>query len=177
MIIMVRTADNRVIHADTDLVLTDTGLKCPGWVDHNYHIGNAILISDVKLPEFWAGGVWSYVDGVWAIADQARYDEIVAQFNVEKQAKIAVNLELLWQAAHDYEYASINGMAIGLLVIGVLQSKPKAMTIKQWSNDIWTLYYQHKLLLTEHLDSTLNDFSSVGNMPYSIPELMAEVLV
>lgn len=83
-------------------------------------------------------------------------------------------IAMLWQAAHDYESSYINGMAIGLLTLGVVQNLPKALAVKQWSQSIWQLYYSRKAVITPSTASGFLDFSSVGAMPHSIPELMVE---
>ena len=87
----------------------------------------------------------------------------------------AYNIKGLWQAAHDYEYEEISGTAIGLLVLGVIQNKPKALAVQAWSKSIWTLYYIRKAAVTEIYDPSLLNFSSCGKIPHSIPELMAEL--
>lgn len=86
------------------------------------------------------------------------------------------NIAILWQTAHDYEYAQINGTGVGLLAVGVLKGGPLALAIQNWCNSIWNLYYTRKPLVTYNWDPTLVDFSSCGDMPGSIPDLMAEVL-
>ena len=95
------------------------------------------------------------------------------QLNKLTADKIKDNIDKLWNAAHDYEYIQINGTAIGLLTIGVIQGLPISLAIKNWSKDIWTLYYIRKSSMSiSNLDL---DFSSCGPMPYSIPELMNEL--
>jgi len=76
----------------------------------------------------------------------------------------------LWQAAHDYEYAEVSGSAVGLLAMGVMQSKPKCIAVQNWIKSIWTEYYTRKAN-----GSTINDYSGCGLCPYSVPELMAEL--
>lgn len=76
----------------------------------------------------------------------------------------------LWQAAHDYEYAQISGSAIGLLAMGVMTGKPKCLAVHDWIKSIWTLYYFRKAT-----GETSTDFSSCGECPYTVPELMAEL--
>lgn len=88
----------------------------------------------------------------------------------------AQNVDALWQAAHDYEYAQISGTAIGLLTMGVSQGKPKSTAVMQWIQSVWALYYQRKPQVTREWNAALLDFSSCGEIPHSIPELMAEVL-
>lgn len=79
----------------------------------------------------------------------------------------------LWQFAHNLEYSAISGSAIGLITMGVLQSKPKCLAVEAWIKSIWTEYYVRKAN-----DSTDYDFATVaGVCPYSVPELMAELAV
>ena len=86
----------------------------------------------------------------------------------------AAKVEALWAAADRYVTSYISGVAIGILTIGVIQGKPKAMAVTGWSNAIWTEYYTRKAAVT--VDSVDNlDFSSFGPMPYSVPELQAEI--
>ena len=81
----------------------------------------------------------------------------------------------LWQAAHDYEYSEISGSAIGLVTIGVLQSKPKCLAVAAWQKSIWSLYYQRKALYASNKTYPSMDFSSCGKIPYTVPELMEEI--
>ena len=98
-----------------------------------------------------------------------------AEFNAGIEAARASNVGTLWQAAHDYEYAEISGSAIGLLVLGVSQQKPKCMAVMAWIQSIWSLYYQRKPLVTHEWNPTLLDFSSCGPCPWTVPDLLAEL--
>ena len=83
-------------------------------------------------------------------------------------------MDTLWRAADDYQTKFISGVAIGLLTIGVLSLLPKAMAVQAWSADVWDEYYARKALLT--YDGAVNtDFTSLGPMPYTVPELRAEL--
>lgn len=86
------------------------------------------------------------------------------------------NISALWSAAHNYEYSQISGTATGLLVLGVLKGMPKCIAVQAWVTSIWNLYYARKPLVTHEQDVDLLDFSSCGQMPHSVPELMAEVM-
>lgn len=97
--------------------------------------------------------------------------EFAAALVAVKEANIAA----LWQAAHDYEYAEISGSAIGALVLGVMQSKPKCSAVQAWIQSIWNLYYTRKPLVTHEASSVSFDFSSCGPIPYTVPELMSEI--
>ena len=87
------------------------------------------------------------------------------------------NRARLWQSAHDYEFQRISGSAIGMLTLGVLQQKPKCTTVAMWLKALWDdNYYPRKLLVTNtEISPDQLDFSNLGEIPYSIPELTAEV--
>lgn len=107
-----------------------------------------------------ADGIWSEIDG-WLAARQEK-------LYVENETK---RVALLWQAAHNYEYTQISGSAVGLITIGLLKQKPKCTAVQEWITSIWNLYYERK----ENGSSDV-DFSCCGAIPYTVPELMAEVL-
>ena len=86
---------------------------------------------------------------------------------------IAERVETLWQAANRYVTGYISGVAIGILTIGVIQGKPKALAVTAWSNAIWSDYYARKELITSNEQPNL-DFSSHGSMPHTVPELQVE---
>ena len=78
------------------------------------------------------------------------------------------------QAADRYTSSYISGVAIGILTIGVMQHKPKALAVTAWSSAVWAEYYARKALVTAtSVDN--HDFSSFGPIPHSVPELQAEV--
>lgn len=93
----------------------------------------------------------------------------------EKEKIVAAKIDLLWQAAHDYEYAQISGSAIGMLAIGVVLQKPKSLAVAAWIKQIWDdNYYIRKAQVT--FDEPVNlDFSNCGPIPHTVPELIAEV--
>lgn len=93
----------------------------------------------------------------------------------EKIAKVVEQkIEYLWKAADSYVSGYISGVAIGILTLGVINQKPKAIAVSSWSSQIWAEYYIRKALVTG--DSVDNhDFSMFGPMPYSVPELQEEV--
>ena len=82
----------------------------------------------------------------------------------------AARIAALWQGAYDCEFAQISGVAIGMLVLGVMQGLPKALAVKGWSQGIWTAYYTRKAA-----GSTDTDYSVIGPCPHSVPELMQEL--
>ena len=109
------------------------------------------------------------VDGAWQY--KWRIDALSAeQIAANQAAEDARRIASLWQGAYDYEFAQISGVAIGLLVLGVLQAKPKALAVKSWNQSIWTLYYTRKAD-----GSTDTDYTGLGLCPHSVPELMVEL--
>jgi hypothetical protein len=90
--------------------------------------------------------------------------------------KKSENVGRIWEAAHEYEYNQISGSAVGLVTMGIIMSKPKCYAVQLWIKTIWDLYYTRKPQVTDVLDPTFLDYTSCGSMPYSVPELMQEVL-
>ena len=138
----------------------------------------------------WDGtvGTVEYVDNTFTtdgskikkINSIADYQWIIDDWQKINSNKIlSMNEDALWQAAHDYEYSRISGSAIGLLTMGVLSNKPKSKAVQTWLTSLWNLYYKRKASLssTVLIDSALLDFSSIGEIPSTVPDLMAEILV
>jgi len=127
----------------------------------------------VELPPVHDGTRWLEV---WEVRNLDA--ETVATNQAVKAASDAAavtnKIEALWRAADAYTSNYISGVAIGILTIGVIQQLPKALAIKQWSNDIWTEYYTRKAAVTPTSVDNL-DFSMFGPIPHSVPELQAEV--
>ncbi len=100
--------------------------------------------------------------------NQELFDVNLSHENLIKESQ---RIEHLWQAAHDYEYAAINGSGIGLLTIGVSKALPKSLAVQAWLGSLWDLYYARKADIT-NFDT---DFSVIGIIPYTIPELRNEL--
>ena len=83
-------------------------------------------------------------------------------------------IEALWSAADRYTSGHISGVAIGILTIGVMQQKPKALAVTGWSSAIWAEYYARKALVTV-TSTDDHDFTGFGAIPFSVPELQAEI--
>lgn len=125
---------------------------------------------------------WENSERVWkgSIEEKAIFD----QWQTEQ------NLQALWQAATDYQRLHIDGAAIGLLSMGttlhILGAKqcPKCLAVTAWIQSIWGnpdvpgagLYYDRKPLITYDSPASMFDFSGVGPMPYSVPDLQVEVM-
>lgn len=75
MKILIRNADSVVIYAEDGLTLTGRGATGAGWFDPNFTDRNATLVR-ARLPDDWVGGAWTYIDGQWAVQDQARVDRV-----------------------------------------------------------------------------------------------------
>ena len=83
-------------------------------------------------------------------------------------------IEALWSATDRYTSGYISGVAIGILTIGVMQQKPKALAVTGWSSTIWAEYYARKALVTA-TSTDDHDFTGFGAIPFSVPELQAEI--
>lgn len=86
-----------------------------------------------------------------------------------------VQIDRLWRSATAWQEQFISNAAYGLLAIGVMQGKPKCLACMAWINSIWTDHYYVQKPLVDH-NYTGYDFSVCGAMPYTVPEITAEVL-
>jgi len=120
-------------------------------------------------PELTDKGTWQQV---WQVTDLTgeELEAGLARKAADKAKAESARIESLWQAAHDKEFQAISGSAIGMLSIGVSQGKPKCVAVQSWIMSFWTEYYTRKAN-----GSTDTDYSSFGDMPHSVPELIAEV--
>lgn len=101
----------------------------------------------------------------------ATIDQIKAAFPLILDEKY----NQLWQAAHAYEQKYISGVGLSILSLGVAQGKPKASAVAAWSNNLWMAhYYPRKAAVSLEVEPDC-DFTIAGPMPYSVPELSAEV--
>ncbi len=90
------------------------------------------------------------------------------------QENINTKTAKLWAAADAYIYATINGVALSILALGVHQQKPKASAVAAWCDSVWAEYYTRKALITAEAEPNI-DFSSLGDKPYTVLELREEV--
>lgn len=120
-------------------------------------------------------GQWQYK---WKVTKLPTEQVNINQANQDKEdyRKIQEKINSLWAAADKYTSNYISGVAIGILTIGVMQNKPKALAVSTWSQSIWSEYYTRKALITPNSVDNF-DFSSFGPIPYSIPELQAEIAI
>ena len=117
-------------------------------------------------------------EGAYTYLESAEYEQMLhdwAENALAMEARlVAEKIDQLWQAANAYTTNFISGVAIGLLAIGVMQSKPKALAVTAWSSQVWDEYYARKAAVTPG-DKLNLDFSGFGPMPFSVPELRAEL--
>ena len=119
------------------------------------------------------GGLWVQQWSVSALPPE--------QVAINQAAKAAADalliqskIESLWASAERYTLSYISGAAIGILTIGVMQQNPKALAVSAWSSSVWAEYYQRKERVTADSSDDL-DFSAFGPIPYTVPELQAEI--
>lgn len=123
-------------------------------------------------PVLTIKGTWGQAWEIYSLTpEQIAKNQALAEEEALKIEKARV--DKLWQSAYDYEFAQISGTAVALLTAGFVAGKPKALAIAAWSNELWNGpngYYARR-----DSGSTDYDFSNIGLIPYSIPELSAEV--
>jgi hypothetical protein len=115
MKILIRNSDNISIYAQDDLVLTIHNVHGDNWSDPNFNGRNATII-EATLPRWWTGAVWSYIDGVWAVVDSARYAELlnaeIATFvlQIDTDADVLIR-EVIGERASQYAGAEREALA------------------------------------------------------------------
>lgn len=77
MKILIRNSDNVVVYAEPGLTLGADGTRGDGWFSLQFTSANAHL-DDADLPPYWAGGVWSYTGGIWAVSDVTAHATMIA---------------------------------------------------------------------------------------------------
>ena len=155
-----------------DLRFEDGVLRGDDFMDSRMTPETCDLI-DAPAPQPWRGGGWRYVVDTFVIEPWWQ-EQVTADQAAQDDAKVTAKIESLWAAADAYTSSYINGVAVGLLTIGVLQSLPKALAVSAWSSAVWDDYYARKALVTVSSVDNL-DFSSHGPMPHGVPELRAEL--
>jgi len=145
---------------------------------------NPIVVDNIKVrnplvEDYLAGGWLEFIEPdilqFQTITDVLIMTDTTITYEVINKSDNEL-IDMLWNAAHIYEYSQINGAAIGMVTIGIILNKPKANAVSQWINSIWTLYYQRKamILVSGTFTTDMLDFSQCGIMPHDIPELMIE---
>lgn len=89
MKILIRNSDTVVIYAQHNLQLDTVEASGDGWRDPNFNTTNATLV-DADLPADWAGAIWTYIGGVWAINNPAQYAINQARALAAKRAAMIV---------------------------------------------------------------------------------------
>lgn len=146
------------------------------WVDTNGAVVKCQAYSNAQMALLQAdlGAADAAANAALINAVAATYVAPPPPTAAETAALIAAKQDALWRAADKYQSAYISSVAIGLLAMGVMKALPKATAVQTWSGNLWTTYYQRKALITTTSVDNL-DFSSAGPMPYSVPELRAEL--
>lgn len=83
MKILIRDSDNVVLFAGADLVLTAKGLTGDGFRADFCTTANSTLEEVESLPPYWNGSMYSRIDGIWAVVDQAAYDAATHKASLE----------------------------------------------------------------------------------------------
>lgn len=150
-----------------------------------------ITVNGVSGPEQWPNRQKLHPDNVCKVPGYSQYspdaasrtEVIRSDSGTLTEAEVLAlcptvlngKYEALWTAAHNWEQLHISGVGLSILSLGVAQGKPKSLAVAAWSNALWNgIYYPRKALISLDSEPDL-DFSVAGPMPYSVPELSAEV--
>lgn len=108
----------------------------------------------------------------WEVVELSGEELLTAQELKRTSEATAESLRIdsLWKAATTYEQQAISGSAIGLITLGVIQAKPKALAVQSWIQAIWTEYYARKAS-----GSNDTNYTIIGECPHTVPELMVEL--
>ena len=77
-------------------------------------------------------------------------------------------IDALWKACRAYQDTQITDDISALYYVE--KASPKAQACLDWKDSLWQDYYTRKSILSEDLD-----FSNNGQIPFSYPEVRAEV--
>ena len=84
--------------------------------------------------------------------------------------------EKLWQSANTYQESRISGAGYLLITLGILRDLPKCVAVKKWILSVLTLYYDRERQIINDPGIKIDtDFSSIGDIPYTIEEIVKEV--
>lgn len=120
--------------------------------------------------DIYGNWIWDW-DINWM--SDAEITSYVATKTIADAAKIQTKIDSLWASANSYVNGYISGLAVTILAVGIIQKKPKALAVSQWSDAIWAEYYNRKAGITA-TSNVEYSFDSFGAIPYTVPELMAE---
>lgn len=144
MKIIKNAANNVVLFAGNDLVLTENGCGGDGWQFRNIDPNNLTLETVVSIPAQFVGGGWSYAEGVWTsneIADQVilpvKRAEKIAQLEAQSSAANTANIDYL---GHSWR-ADLAGQALLAQVLS-LDAVPSDMYWRDSSGVSYTMTLQ-----------------------------------
>ena len=104
---------------------------------------------------------------------EERDPEEIAADEMSKRIILAGNL---WEAANEYQMRRISGGALILCDRLVRAGNVKAIAVDQWMWGLWEEYYErkHEILVNGLSDEYLFNFDGLGDLPYSVYELIQE---
>lgn len=123
----------------------------------------------VEMPPVLDGEDWVQAWEVLPLSEQALRERA----DVEA-ARMRADVADLWACADAYQSGYISGVAVGLLMMGVMRGMPKALAVQAWSAAVWDAYYTRKAAVLAGAQADL-DFTCCGPMPHSVPELREEM--
>ena len=126
MKILIRNSDCLVLYAQDDLFLTIYDAHGENWSNLTLNSTNATIF-EATLPRCWTGFAWSYIDGVWAVVDSARYAELLNAEIVSFVLQIDTDADALIRAVigeRASQYAGAEREALAYPAAGYIGTVP-----------------------------------------------------
>ena len=157
--------------------LVDVSYHPPYIVTDDTGVEKTITPDNILSPDPWmGGGAWAFDGSRFVLTDYGKKQiEANEAAKAEQDAKVLeAKYCALWSATDTYVTRYLSSGALSILALGCVLSKPKCRAVAAWSGAVWAEYYKRKSLISLTSKDDL-DFTPLGAMPYSVPEMAAEV--
>ena len=144
---------------------------------------------DYLIFNGWYSVVWDYpldheykkyssppvIDDVAKTVTYTSVDKTLQETEAYRSDQAQLKIKSVRDAVILFESSQITGSGIGILTLLVSQNNAKGIAVQNWIRAIWNEYYTRKAMYENNWAEPLNtSFESFGDIPYSIPELIAE---
>lgn len=129
-------------------------------------------------PDSWQRPL-SYVRLIWTMNGVQCWEDTngtatEAEYQPFIDAHEASYLPALLRAADAYQSEYISSVGIGILTIGVMTQKPKALAVMAWSRNLWAEYDRRRDVIMAG-GAPDYDFTSCGPIPFTVWDLQEEL--
>ena len=102
-----------IVEDSTPIMLYDTYMVCGNDQIVDLNKNTAEVFDNVNKPDGWAGGHFTYIDGVWeditSGIEKKRSDDVAIQIRTERNKRLA---DTDWRVTYEVEKASNDGLGI-----------------------------------------------------------------